>query len=116
MGSSFLITIKTTLGKYNKYLKIIMMKLMIICLTFAAISEVNGIGWYAWNTCKQVMTMEQAKRFIGMTIEQAKRFIQTHNIEIWEIVDGQVATKDDNMHRLNVELRNGKIVRLTSCS
>merc|ERR1712221_14753 len=107
MGSSLLITIKTTLRKHYKFLRIIMMKLMIICLTLAAISEVNGANW---NKCER-----NGKKLIGMTMQQANRFIKTHDIGISEISYTAYGDYDYDITRLNVKLRNGRIVRTGRC-
>merc|ERR1712189_52239 len=114
MGSSLLTTIKTTLGKHYKFLRIIMMKLMIICLTLAAISEVNGANW---NRRQKECERNGRKFLIGMTLQQANRFIKTHDIGISEIShDTDYVDFDFDISRLNVVLRNGRIVVIEDCA
>merc|ERR1712029_428667 len=120
MGSSLLTTIKTTLGKHYKFLRIIMMKLMIICLTLAAISEVNGANWKNWKNIdvEKYRCERNGKKFlIGMTMQQANRFIKTHDIGISEIShDTDYVDFDYDIKRLNVVLRNGRIVVIEDCA
>merc|ERR1711972_383923 len=114
MGSSLLTTIKTTLRKHYKFLRIIMMKLMIICLILAAISEVNGA---LPGANKKECERNGRKFLIGMTMQQANRFIKTHDIGISEIShDTDYVDFDFDIGRLNVVLRNGRIVVIEDCS
>merc|ERR1711972_486192 len=111
MGSSLLTTIKTTLRKHYKFLRIIMMKLMIICLILAAISEVNGA---LPGANKKECERNGRKFLIGMTLQQANRFIKTHDIGITEVRYG-AGDYDYDITRLNVKLRNGRIVSTGHC-
>jgi len=90
-----------------------MMKLMmIICLTLAAISEVNGANW---NRRQKECERNGRKFLIGMTLQQANRFIKTHDIGISEISYTAYGDYDYDITRLNVKLRNGRIVRTGRC-